>query len=112
MKEIYEALRSSHQWNEILLLVIYDEHGGFHDHVPTPTSVPSPNEINGLEPYNFKFDHLGCRVPTIIISPWIERGTGLRSLNLEKQTWTGQRKWGYDLEAAFSCQPNEDGMNS
>ncbi|XWS64966.1 hypothetical protein CRYUN_Cryun05aG0049500 [Craigia yunnanensis] len=76
VKEIYEALRSSPQWNEILFLVIYDEHGGFYDHVPTPTGVPSPDDIVGPEPYNFKFDRLGCRVPAIIVSPWIERGTG------------------------------------
>ena len=95
-----------------MFLVIYDEHGGFYDHVPTPTGVPSSDDIVALEPNNFKLDHLSCRVPAIIVSPWIERGTGLKSLNLEKQTWAGQRKWGYDLQVAFSCQPNEDGMNS
>ncbi|KAK8260354.1 hypothetical protein V6Z12_D13G116900 [Gossypium hirsutum] len=77
VKEIYEALRSSPQWNEILFLVIYDEHGGFYDHVPTPTGVPSPDDIVGPEPYNFKFDRLGCRVPAIMVSPWIEPGTVL-----------------------------------
>ncbi|KAK6232645.1 hypothetical protein SCA6_002718 [Theobroma cacao] len=77
VKEIYEALRSSPQWNEILFLVIYDEHGGFYDHVPTPTGVPSPDDLVGPEPYNFKFDRLGCRVPAIMVSPWIERGTVL-----------------------------------
>ncbi|XP_012464991.1 non-specific phospholipase C3 [Gossypium raimondii] len=77
VKEIYEALRSSPQWNEILFLVIYDEHGGFYDHVPTPTGVPSPDDIVGPEPYNFKFDRLGCRVPAIMVSPWIEPETVL-----------------------------------
>ncbi|XWS57977.1 hypothetical protein CRYUN_Cryun09bG0219800 [Craigia yunnanensis] len=77
VKEIYEALRSSPQWNEILFLVIYDEHGGFYDHVPTPTGVPSKDDIVGPEPYNFKFDRLGSRVPAIMVSPWIERGTVL-----------------------------------
>ncbi|KAD4982591.1 hypothetical protein E3N88_19262 [Mikania micrantha] len=78
VKEVYEALRSSPQWNEILFLVVYDEHGGFYDHVPTPiVDVPSPDGIVGPEPYNFKFDRLGVRVPAILISPWIERGTVL-----------------------------------
>ncbi|KAJ0439050.1 putative phosphoesterase, alkaline-phosphatase-like, core domain superfamily [Helianthus annuus] len=78
VKEVYEALRSSPQWNEILFVVIYDEHGGFYDHVPTPTvGVPSPDGIVGPEPYNFQFDRLGVRVPAILISPWIEPGTVL-----------------------------------
>ncbi|KAE8713311.1 Non-specific phospholipase C4 [Hibiscus syriacus] len=77
VKEIYEALRSSPQWNEILFLITYDEHGGFYDHVPTPTGVPSPDDIVSSGPYNFKFDRLGCRVPAILVSPWIEPGTVL-----------------------------------
>lgn len=31
VKEVYEALRSSPQWNETLLVITYDEHGGFYD---------------------------------------------------------------------------------
>lgn len=77
VKQIYEALRSSPQWNEILFVIIYDEHGGFYDHVPIPVEgVPSPDDIVGPEPYKFKFDCLGVRVPAILISPWIEPGTG------------------------------------
>lgn len=78
VKEVYEALRGSPQWNEILFLITYDEHGGFYDHVPTPVDgVPSPDGITGPAPYHFQFDRLGVRVPTILISPWIERGTVL-----------------------------------
>lgn len=78
IKEVYETLRASPQWNEMLFIITYDEHGGFYDHVPTPaTGVPSPDDIVGPAPYNFKFDRLGVRVPTILISPWIERGTVL-----------------------------------
>lgn len=75
VKEVYEALRSSPQWEEILFIITYDEHGGFYDHVPTPVGVPSPDDIVGPEPFYFKFDRLGVRVPTIFISPWIEAGT-------------------------------------
>ncbi|KAI6703072.1 hypothetical protein NL676_012208 [Syzygium grande] len=78
VKEVYEALRASPQWNEILFLITYDEHGGFYDHVPTPVDgVPSPDGIIGPDPYKFQFDRLGVRVPAIFISPWIERGTVL-----------------------------------
>ncbi|KAE8713312.1 Non-specific phospholipase C3 [Hibiscus syriacus] len=75
--EIYEALRSSPQWNEMSFLITYVEHGGFYDHVPTPTGVPSPDDIVSAEPLNFKFDRLDCRVPAIMVSPWIEPGTVL-----------------------------------
>ncbi|XP_059302329.1 non-specific phospholipase C4-like [Lycium ferocissimum] len=79
VKQVYESLRSSPQWNEMLFIIVYDEHGGFFDHVPTPvTGVPSPDGIVGTTaPYNFQFDRLGVRVPAIMISPWIERGTVL-----------------------------------
>ncbi|XP_010909833.2 non-specific phospholipase C6 [Elaeis guineensis] len=76
VKDVYEALRASPQWNESLLIITYDEHGGFYDHVATPNvGIPSPDGIIGPEPYNFGFDRLGVRVPTIAISPWIKKGT-------------------------------------
>ncbi|AAF01583.1 Non-specific phospholipase C3 [Arabidopsis thaliana] len=82
VKEIYEALRASPQWNEILFVVVYDEHGGYYDHVPTPViGVPNPDGLVGPEPYNFKFDRLGVRVPALLISPWIEPGTVLHEPN-------------------------------
>lgn len=82
VKEIYEALRASPQWNEILFVVVYDEHGGYYDHVPTPViGVPNPDGLVGPGPYNFKFDRLGVRVPALLISPWIEPGTGTYILN-------------------------------
>eukprot|EP00160_Parvularia_atlantis_P008556 Unigene1782_Nuclearia_a/m.5537 Unigene1782_Nuclearia_a/g.5537 ORF Unigene1782_Nuclearia_a/g.5537 Unigene1782_Nuclearia_a/m.5537 type:complete len:357 (-) Unigene1782_Nuclearia_a:58-1128(-) len=75
MKDVYEALRASPIWESTLFIITYDEHGGFFDHVPIPTrGVPNPD---GLESENppCKFDYLGPRVPTIMISPWIPRGT-------------------------------------
>eukprot|EP00249_Psilotum_nudum_P016118 c25666_g1_i3 orf=1018-2169(-) len=77
VKEVYEILRVSPQWNETLFVLTYDEHGGFYDHVPTPVrNVPSPDGIIGPAPFHFKFDRLGVRVPTLLISPWINKGTG------------------------------------
>ncbi|KVH97140.1 Phosphoesterase [Cynara cardunculus var. scolymus] len=78
VKQVYESLRSSPQWNEILFVIVYDEHGGFYDHVPTPNvGIPNPDGLVGPPPYNFQFDRLGVRVPAILVSPWIERGTVL-----------------------------------
>ncbi|KAJ3676264.1 hypothetical protein LUZ60_003676 [Juncus effusus] len=82
IKEVYETLRASPQWNESLLVITYDEHGGFFDHVPTPVNgVPSPDGIVGPDPFYFKFDRLGVRVPTIMVSPWIEKGTVVHGPN-------------------------------
>ncbi|XP_047162435.1 non-specific phospholipase C2 [Vigna umbellata] len=82
VKEVYETLRASPQWNQTLFLITYDEHGGFYDHVPTPArGVPSPDGIVGPEPFNFTFNRLGVRVPTIAISPWIQKGTVVHGPN-------------------------------
>ncbi|KAK9125026.1 hypothetical protein Scep_013872 [Stephania cephalantha] len=82
VKEVYETLRASPQWNQTLLVITYDEHGGFFDHVHTPIEgVPSPDQVVGPEPFLFEFNRLGVRVPTLLISPWIEKGTVLHGPN-------------------------------
>ncbi|CAN0854762.1 Non-specific phospholipase C1 [Linum grandiflorum] len=82
VKEVYEILRASPQWKEMALLITYDEHGGFYDHVPTPVAgVPSPDGIVGPDPFYFRFDRLGVRVPTFLISPWIDRMTVIHEPN-------------------------------
>lgn len=76
VKEVYETLRACPQWNHTLLVVTYDEHGGFYDHVRTPyVDVPNPDGNTGPPPYFFNFDRLGVRVPTIVVSTWIKKGT-------------------------------------
>ncbi len=58
-----------------MLIVVFDEHGGYYDHVPPPATV-SPDGIAGrmdqsfLVPFDFK--RLGLRVPSILISPWFK----------------------------------------
>lgn len=75
-KDIYEALRSSPAWNNTLFVITFDEHGGFYDHVPPPMMhVPAPDNETSYPDKGFKFDRLGIRVPTILISPWIPKGT-------------------------------------
>jgi phospholipase C len=76
LSDIYEALRRGPRWEQTLLVVTFDEHGGIYDHVPPPYATnPYPNdEIDG-----FKFDLMGVRVPTLLISPWIDERTVFRS---------------------------------
>lgn len=76
MKYVYESLRNSTSWNETLLIITYDEHGGFYDHFPTPlTGIPNPDGLNTTGKDPFDFTRLGVRVPTVMISPYIDAGT-------------------------------------
>ena len=74
VKRVYDSVRRGPKWNSTLLLVTYDEHGGFFDHVPPPAAVPSPDGIVATDD-PFDFTRLGVRIPTVAVSPWIRRGT-------------------------------------
>lgn len=63
IQSIYDALRTSPQWNECLFVVTYDEHGGFHDHVPPPTVADDYADVG--------FDQLGFRVPSFVVGPYV-----------------------------------------
>jgi phospholipase C len=76
---VYNAIRQNPDlWKSTALLIVYDEHGGIYDHVPPPECTPdgyvaSANDTGtGRE---FRFDRLGVRVPAILVSPWIPKGT-------------------------------------
>lgn len=76
---IYNAIKQNPDlWQSTALLIVYDEHGGIHDHVPPPACTPdrfsATGEATGTgRPFNF--DRLGVRVPAILVSPWIPKGT-------------------------------------
>jgi phospholipase C len=74
--DVYGALRQNPEvWKKTLLIILFDEHGGYYDHVPPPLAV-SPDNIPGLTqpsflvPFDFK--RLGLRVPCILVSPWFQ----------------------------------------
>jgi phospholipase C len=84
MKTVYETLRSSPAWNKTALIITYDEHGGFYDHVPPPSNgVPPPDDRQSY-PDNFQFDRLGIRIPTVVVSPWIQKGTVVSEPDVKK----------------------------
>jgi len=74
IKDIYETLRASPAWTDTVFIITYDEHGGFYDHVPPRNVVPSPDGKISRDP-PFDFTRHGVRIPTIMISPWINKGT-------------------------------------
>lgn len=73
IKTVYEAIRASQLWNSSLLIVTWDEHGGFFDHVPSPAAV-APGDAtvtSGANQFGFTFEQYGPRVPAVVISPLI-----------------------------------------
>jgi phospholipase C len=59
--------RDAARWARTLLIVTYDEHGGFFDHVqPLPVRYRNPNQV--------AFDCTGPRVPTIVAGPFAPQG--------------------------------------
>ena len=72
--KVYEALRSSRLWEESMLVITYDEHGGFYDHVdPTRDDVPEQFRKRA------QFAHFGPRVPAIVVSPFVGKGAAFGS---------------------------------
>lgn len=68
--DVYNAIRSNPElWDSTLLVVVYDEHGGFYDHVEPPAAVPPDDHRE-----EWTFDRFGVRVPAILISPHVARG--------------------------------------
>jgi phospholipase C len=68
---VYNAIRSNQAlWEQALLVVLCDEHGGFYDHEPPVAAVPPDYHHED----GFSFDITGLRVPAILVSPWVERG--------------------------------------
>jgi phospholipase C len=74
--DVYYALYNGPAWNNTLLIVTYDEHGGCYDHVPPPTNAVPPDNSVGQDEFDFK--RFGPRVPSVLVSPLIAAGTVFR----------------------------------
>ena len=79
IKAVYEAIRNSPVWETSLLVIVYDEHGGFYDSVP-PCEAPAPGDRvpkghDKLNKFGFDFKTYGVRVPAVVVSPRIPKCT-------------------------------------
>jgi len=63
LNTIYNAVTASPNWANTVLVMSYDEWGGFFEHIP-PTTAPDNNPGNALR---------GFRVPCVIVSPFARR---------------------------------------
>lgn len=81
LKEVYETLRAAPTWDETMLVVTYDDAGGFFDHVIPPSlGVPSDDapchklrqHPNCTKPA-FDFRRLGRRMTAFLVSPFVPK---------------------------------------
>lgn len=102
--EVFNALLANQTlFEQTLLVVLYDEHGGFYDHVRSPPTIPPDGNTT-----HFAFDRLGVRVPAILVSPWLDRGfistpfdhTSL--LKMASELWPGVKPLGARAAQATS----------
>jgi phospholipase C len=71
---VYNAIRSNQPlWNESVLLITYSNHGGIYDHVPPPAIADRDGFVDAATRFNFS--RLGVRVPAIVVSPYVAKGT-------------------------------------
>jgi phospholipase C len=94
--EVIKTVLHGAGWPHTLLIWVYDEHGGYHDHVPPPRAIP-PDDVEGrsvigsatplerllrpvfprlvktkenLNQGPHRYDRYGFRVPAVIVSPY------------------------------------------
>jgi phospholipase C len=94
--EVINRVMHGQGWPDTLLIWLYDEHGGYYDHVPPPSAVP-PDDVEGhsltgtpsrlqsvlrkIFPQKIKvasnldagpprYDRYGFRVPAVLVSPY------------------------------------------
>jgi phospholipase C len=93
--EVINAVMAGPGWPKTLLIWLYDEHGGYYDHV-CPPKAPPPDDVPGRNPLHHfplrllrstklgrqiaaaddgpdAYDRLGFRVPAVIVSPYAKR---------------------------------------
>jgi phospholipase C len=94
--EVYEALVNSEDWEDTLLVVVYDEHGGFYDHA-IPVSV-RPGDPS-------KYPTIGVRVPALVIGPRVKQHVCHKQLEHTSLIATILRRFASHPEEAISAMP-------
>ena len=101
-RKVYEAVTASPVWSDTALIFTYDEAGGFHDHVPPPTScVPTAKDAASTE--------LGVRVPLLVISPYA-RPHYVSHVQHEHTSITRFVEAVFDLPALTARDANSDAL--
>jgi phospholipase C len=93
LNQVYTAVRTSPNWEKTLLIINYDEWGGFFDHVAPPTGPVSDAEkaIGNLD------GRLGFRVPCLLIGPRAKRGH-ITHFDFEPNSILDLIRWRFGLD--------------
>ena len=73
---VVNAIMGSPAWPKTVLLFMYDEHGGYYDHVAPPAAIPPDDIAPAVAPAPgapAAWDQYGLRVPAFVISPFARR---------------------------------------
>ncbi|HEX6714002.1 MAG TPA: alkaline phosphatase family protein [Thermoleophilaceae bacterium] len=70
MADVVHAFMESPQWKNGALFIVYDEWGGFFDHVAPPRVPDDRNDPD----INKDYGQMGFRIPAVAVSPWVRRG--------------------------------------
>jgi phospholipase C len=99
---VYNAIRANDAlWSSTLLVVLFDEHGGFYDHVPPPPAVPPDHHDE-----EYSFDRYGVRVPALLVSPYVANGLFSDLLDHTSLLKYLQEKWGLGDLGARTADPS------
>jgi phospholipase C len=93
--EVYEALAASPNWENTLLVIVYDEHGGFYDHVVPPPAPPGSH-----------YRTLGVRVPALLIGPRVPHSVCHEVFEHTSLISTILRRFAADPDAAIARMPS------
>jgi phospholipase C len=92
--ELYEALARSPNWDDTVLVVVYDEHGGFYDHVEPPA-------VDDESAYST----LGVRVPALVVGPRVRQFVCHDVFEHTSLIATILRRFAADPEKALAAMP-------
>ncbi|HEV2328628.1 MAG TPA: alkaline phosphatase family protein [Verrucomicrobiae bacterium] len=79
LADVYQSVRNSPYRDSILLVILFDEHGGTYDHTPPPSGAAAPQPLPTSRDGTFDFSRFGVRVPAIVISSYVQPGAVFRS---------------------------------
>jgi phospholipase C len=92
--DVYEALRNSPVWEDTILVVVYDEHGGFYDHVVPPPAPPGS-----------EYPTFGVRVPALVVGPRVKQFVSHETFEHTSLIATILRRFAANPEQAISRMP-------
>ena len=91
---VYRAVTSGPAWPRTVLVINYDEWGGFFDHVPPPVApIPPADRAAGDDE-----GLLGFRVPCVIVSP-LARRKHVSHVTFDHTSVLRMIEWRWGLEA-------------